>query len=96
MLNVNVCFYVNMFLCTIYFFQSDSSKENEHQLLTENSIWKNDPANLKRIKQLTPELRNLFLEWGPCQPKEHKLPNNEYQKTAPKEVFIHLGIQESY
>ena len=87
MLNVNVCFYVNMFLCTIYFFQSDSSKENEHQLLTENSIWKNDPANLKRIKQLTPELRNLFLEWGPCQPKEHELPNNEYPKNSSKRSF---------
>jgi len=72
-----------------FFLQSDSSstKENDYQFLIENFIWKNDPENFKQMKQLTPELRNIILEWGPCQLKEHELPNNEYPKDSFKRSF---------
>jgi len=78
-----------MYLCTIYGFQSCSfsTKENEHKLLTENYIWKNYPSNFKQNKQLIPELRNMFLEWRLCQPKEHELPNNQYPKDNSKRSF---------
>jgi len=29
----------------------------------------------------------MILEWGPCQPKEHELPNNEYPKDSSKRSF---------
>lgn len=42
---------------------------------------------LSKSKKLTTELRNMILDWGPCQPKEHELLNNEYLKDNSKRSF---------
>lgn len=45
-------------------------------------VFKNDPALFVKLKHLTPEIRNLILELGPCQPLSSDLPG----KCFPKDI----------
>lgn len=49
-------------------------------LFTERSQFKNDPANFVKLKNLTPEINNLILNLGPCQPFQNDLPENKFPK----------------
>lgn len=56
------------------------------------SVWQNDPVNFIKINNYynynwTPELRNMVLQWGPCQPKEHEFHNGEYPQDEYKRRF---------
>lgn len=51
------------------------------------SVWQNDPVNFIKINNWTPELRNMVLQWGPCQPKEHEFYNGEYPQDEYKRHF---------
>lgn len=46
------------------------------------STWNNDPAILSKISRFTPEMIDLVLKWGPCQPKSNELPNGKFPKEA--------------
>lgn len=50
-------------------------------------MFRNDPANFIRIEQWTPELRNLILSLGACQPKEQDLSNDSFKKDLLKRSF---------
>lgn len=43
-------------------------------------IFKNDPANFIKIISLTPEIKNLILEYGPCQPYVNDMPGKCFPK----------------
>lgn len=55
--------------------------------MIEDEIWQNDPANFIQIQHWTPELRNLVLSWGPCQPKDQNLSGGAYPKDHGKRNF---------
>lgn len=46
----------------------------------ERSQFKNDPANFVKLKNLTPEINNLILNLGPCQPFQNDLPENKFPR----------------
>jgi len=57
--------------------------------LSNDLRWKNDPANIIKCINITPEQKSLFLSWDPCQP----MPDDPLGKTFKKDEnghFIHL------
>lgn len=59
----------------------------ENWLLSNVSVCQNDPVNFINIQNWTPELRNMVLKWGPCQPKDHEFHNGEYPQDEYKRRF---------
>ena len=43
--------------------------------------FKNDPANFIKMTSLTHEIKNLILEYGPCQPYLNDMPEKDFPKT---------------
>jgi len=57
--------------------------ENADVVLTNTSdnYWKNDPKHFLSMKQqISPELKNEILKWGPCQPVAYDLPGKAFKK----------------
>ena len=52
-----------------------------------NACFDNDPAEMGKIKKLTPELINLILKTGPSQPTENEMVNSEFPKDSEGRKF---------
>lgn len=48
-------------------------------------MFRNDPAHFVKLKHITPEIRSLILELGPCQPLSNDLPGKSFPKNGSKE-----------
>lgn len=46
---------------------------------------RNDPAHFVKLKHMTPKIRSLILELGPCQPLSNDLPGKSFPKNGSKE-----------
>jgi len=57
---------------------TDFSDLQDGILFMERSQFKNDPVNFVKLKNLTPEINNLILNLGPCQPFQNYLPENKF------------------
>lgn len=59
----------------------------QNKLFEENTVFNNDPARFIKIKSWTPELRNMVLKLGPCQPNKYKLENKIFPKNTYNRSF---------
>ncbi|XP_050064738.1 zinc finger MYM-type protein 5-like [Aphis gossypii] len=55
---------------------------HELESLSNSFKWKNDPTIFLKIARLTPEMINMILKLGPCQPKAKDLPNSQFPKVG--------------
>lgn len=51
----------------------------------DSMVFKNDPAYFVQISHFTPEVKNLILELGPCQPVGEDLPKKMFPKDMTKD-----------
>lgn len=51
----------------------------------DSMVFKNDPAYFVQISHFTPEVKNLILELGPCQPVSEDLPKKMFPKDMTKD-----------
>lgn len=78
-------FQIYFFYFLFLVFKNNSSHGNEFEELismSSSSTWNNDPAILSKILRFTPEMIDLVLKWGPCQPKSNGLPNGKFPKES--------------
>lgn len=56
----------------------------------------NDPARLILLKNITPELMDSILKWGPCQPQSEDLPNGKFPEDNIKRHFLPKWYKKTF